>query len=183
MKKLCELDDSCETTLVKKPDGKSIDSSDQTDSDHCVDSKRMAILTRIQERILNRQCDRPDTPPINLDYQSDFFQEKEIDPTSKKIGFLGLGKISQGIVKHLHHSGHRLVIWNERRWECEDFNEKFGIDIADTPAELITVADIIFSRVSDSEHITLEDHNWGNKDFVEMTPMDPELYKSIAHTI
>lgn len=153
-------------------------------------------LTPITAGVLQRKYhDRPDTPPIDLTYQSDALKKKKIDPTSKKIGFLGLGKISQGIVKNLYHSGHSIIIWNQTPNECKDFAEKFDIQIAATPADVIDAADITFSCVSDADNAKqivfgncgilkeLEHRNGERKGYVEMTSMDPKCSEAIGHEI
>lgn len=152
-------------------------------------------LTPITGVLQRKYYDRPDTPPIDLTYQSDVLKKKKIEPTSKKIGFLGLGKISQGIVKNLYHSGHSIIIWNQTPNECQDFADKFEIQIAATPADVIDAADITFSCVSDADNAKqivfgncgilkeLEHRNGERKGYVEMTSMDPKCSEAIGHEI
>lgn len=152
----------------------------------------LAPVTGVLQR---KYHDRPDTPPIDLMYQSDVLKKKKIEPTNKKIGFLGLGKISQGIVKNLYHSGHSIIIWNQTPNECMDFAEKFKITIAATPADVIDAADITFSCLSDADNAKqivfgncgilkqLEHRNGERKGYVEMTSMDPKCSEAIGHEI
>ena len=39
-------------------------------------------------------------------------KEKNIQPSSLKFGFLGLGIMGSGIVKNLLNSGHKVIVWN-----------------------------------------------------------------------
>ncbi|PRD17820.1 UNVERIFIED_CONTAM: oxidoreductase GLYR1-like protein [Trichonephila clavipes] len=73
---------------------------------------------------------------------------KHIEPTKKKIGFLGLGKMGQGIVKNLLSSRHIVNIWNRANDKCKVFEEAGAIS-HESPAEVVKNSDIIFNCVSD----------------------------------
>lgn len=73
---------------------------------------------------------------------------KNINPSSLKFGFLGLGTMGTGIVKNLLNSGHKVVVWNRTFTKCSKFKEA-GADVARTPGDVIDQVDITFSCVAD----------------------------------
>ncbi|GFU44208.1 putative oxidoreductase GLYR1 homolog [Trichonephila clavipes] len=73
---------------------------------------------------------------------------KHLEPTKKKIGFLGLGKMGQRIVKNLLMSRHIVNIWNRTKDKCKLFVEA-GAIACKSPAEVVENSDIIFNCVSD----------------------------------
>ena len=48
-------------------------------------------------------------------------KEKNVQPSSLKFGFLGLGIMGSGIVKNLLNSGHKVIVWNRT---TEKVNQK-----------------------------------------------------------
>lgn len=138
--------------------------------------------------------ERPPTPPIDLESKNEILSKKNIEPTSKKIGFLGLGKLGQGIVKNLLQSGHSVTIWNRTTAKCDPFKD-IGAEVASTPADVIEASDITFGCVSDTDAAKrlffgncgilrgLEVCNKENKGYVEMTSMDPKTSEAIAEEV
>lgn len=139
----------------------------------------------------------PSTFTINDIYVLDakILDKKKIMPTEKKIGFLGLNKMGQGIVKNLHGSGHSIIVWSESD-EHKTFAEKLKIKTAATPADVVEDADITFCYVSDSNTAKelvekdcgvlkgMERSRERKKGFVEMSPsMDPKVSHEIASWI
>jgi NAD binding domain of 6-phosphogluconate dehydrogenase len=53
-----------------------------------------------------------DTPPLDVERVTQTLKEKNIQPSSLKFGFLGLGIMGSGIVKNLLNSGHKVIVWN-----------------------------------------------------------------------
>jgi 3-hydroxyisobutyrate dehydrogenase-like beta-hydroxyacid dehydrogenase len=39
-------------------------------------------------------------------------KEKNVQPSTLKFGFLGLGIMGSGMVKNLLNSGHKVIVWN-----------------------------------------------------------------------
>lgn len=75
-------------------------------------------------------------------------KSKNIVPSAKKFGFLGLGIMGGGIVKNLLNSGHTVYVWNRTKSKCDIFVQA-GAIAADTPSDVVDNADIIFSCVTD----------------------------------
>ncbi|GFV27459.1 putative oxidoreductase GLYR1 [Trichonephila clavipes] len=104
---------------------------------------------------------KPDSPTVSNEFtfsKDDSHREpspdekklriKHIEPTKKKIGFLGLGKMGQRIVKNLLISRHTVNIWNRTKNKCKVFVEA-GAIACKSPAEVVKNSDIIFNCVSD----------------------------------
>lgn len=79
---------------------------------------------------------------------SQTLKSKNINPSSLRFGFLGLGIMGCGIVKNLINSGHKVVVWNRTSSKCRKF-EDAGAIAAPTPCDVIDRVDIAFSCVSD----------------------------------
>ncbi|GFX34180.1 putative oxidoreductase GLYR1 [Trichonephila clavipes] len=86
--------------------------------------------------------------PFEDDENEKRLRMKNINPTKKKIGFLGLGKMGQIIVKNLLISRHSVNIWNRTEDKCKVFVEA-GAIACKSPAEVVKNSDIIFNCVSD----------------------------------
>uniref|UniRef100_A0A1B6GI18 Cytokine-like nuclear factor N-PAC n=1 Tax=Cuerna arida TaxID=1464854 RepID=A0A1B6GI18_9HEMI len=133
---------------------------------------------------------RPETPPLDLESVSQTLMEKNISPSTLKFGFLGLGIMGSGIVKNLLNSGHSVVVWNRTPDKCRDF-VKAGAEEGLTPSDVIQMADITFSCVSDPQ--AAKDMVFGNcgvlpeagpnKGYVEMTGIDAETSQDIAEAV
>lgn len=79
---------------------------------------------------------------------SQTLKSKNINPSSLRFGFLGLGIMGCGIVRNLINSGHKVVVWNRTIAKCRKFEEA-GAEVAPTPCDVIDRVDITFSCVSD----------------------------------
>ncbi|XP_058818010.1 cytokine-like nuclear factor N-PAC isoform X2 [Topomyia yanbarensis] len=142
--------------------------------------------------LLNRPVTvaRPATPEIDMSSVSNALQSRNIQASSLKFGFLGLGIMGCGIVKNLLNSGHSVVVWNRTATKCRKFQEA-GAEVADTPSDVIEMTDVTFSCVSDPQ--VAKDLVFGNcgvmsanlvgKGYVEMTGVDPETSQDIAEQI
>lgn len=142
----------------------------------------------------NAYIERPATPPIDLESENRILKMKEVIATKKKIGFLGLGKMGQGIVKNLLQSGHCVNVWNRTTEKCKDF-EKIGAKHIFTPADVIASSDITFCCVSDPDAAKglvfgncgvlkgLEGAPGENKGYVEMTSLDPKTSQAIGDEV
>ncbi|PRD23246.1 UNVERIFIED_CONTAM: oxidoreductase GLYR1-like protein [Trichonephila clavipes] len=119
---------------------------------------------------------------------------RNITPTSKKIGFIGMGTMGQRIVMNLLNSGHDVSVWNRTLEKCKNVIT-LGARKFLTPAELVSHCDIIFCCVSGpraSKSVVfqedgilqgLEKCEPGTKDYVELTCMLPQTSKKIAEAI
>lgn len=65
-----------------------------------------------------------------------------------RIAFLGLGKMGSAIAEHLIKAGHELSVWNRTRSRAEPL-EKRGARIADSPAQAVHGAEVVFTMVFD----------------------------------
>jgi 3-hydroxyisobutyrate dehydrogenase len=66
-----------------------------------------------------------------------------------KTGFIGLGHLGKAMAKRLMSEGVDLIVWNRTKEKATDIEA----EIADTPASLITKADIIFLNLFDSDAV------------------------------
>lgn len=63
-----------------------------------------------------------------------------------QVGFIGLGHLGMAMAKRLMAEGVDLIAWNRTRAKAV----ALGVDIAETPASLAAVSDVIFINVFDS---------------------------------
>lgn len=137
----------------------------------------------------------PPGAPLDLHKASDFIQAKNITPTDKKIGFIGLGMMGQRLVKNLIISKHKVTVWNRTPEKCLDF-VKVGAQLAQTPGDVVEKCDIIFCCVSGPDASKslvfgncgilsgLENCKTpGSKGYIEMTTIDPITSQEIAEAI
>ncbi|XP_054708880.1 cytokine-like nuclear factor N-PAC [Uloborus diversus] len=94
----------------------------------------------------------PPTPEFDMIIDMEDMKKREIKPSSKKFGFLGLGFIGQILAKRILCSGHDLTIWNRSPEKCEDFFEA-GAHSAQTPADVVAASDVTFCCFSDTEAV------------------------------
>ncbi|XP_055928389.1 cytokine-like nuclear factor N-PAC [Argiope bruennichi] len=134
-------------------------------------------------------------PTRNLHEPNEVIRAKNVRPSDKKIGFIGLGKMGQTLVQHLLNSNHIVTVWTQNFNECRGFWIQFGVQLALTPGVLVEKCDIIFCCVSDPEASKtivfgnngvlsgFERSPCGSKGYVEMTTMDPTTSIEIAEAI
>lgn len=75
-----------------------------------------------------------------------------------KVGFIGLGVMGFPMAGHLSKAGHDLVVFNRTRKRAAQWQQQYGGNIANTPAELAASCQMVFSCVgkdSDIEEVTL----------------------------
>lgn len=132
----------------------------------------------------------PESTPLDVTKVSRSLLNKNIDPSKKIFGFIGLGNIGSGIVKNLLNSGHKVMIWNRTEDKSEKFRE-VGAAVCLTPSDVLQGCDITFSCVSDPQ--VAKDMVYGNcgvltevgvgKGYVEMSGIDPDTSQDIAEAI
>ncbi len=64
-----------------------------------------------------------------------------------RVGFIGLGHLGKAIAKRLLSQGVELIVWNRTREKAEDL----GVEIADSPKDLMDKVDKVFVIVFDSQ--------------------------------
>ncbi|XP_046639132.1 putative oxidoreductase GLYR1 homolog [Daphnia pulicaria] len=182
--------DSGPTPSRKKPRSNSTieNSSDTSVITNHTSPRKSGLVSRILDQPATIQ--RPDTPPLDVERVTQTLKEKNVQPSTLKFGFLGLGIMGSGMVKNLLNSGHKVIVWNRTTEKCQDF-VKAGAEEALTPSDVISAADITFSCVSDPQ--VAKDMVFGNcgvlqemsadKGFVEMTGIDAETSQDIAEAI
>jgi 3-hydroxyisobutyrate dehydrogenase-like beta-hydroxyacid dehydrogenase len=70
----------------------------------------------------------------------------------ERIGFLGLGAMGSGIAARLMGAGHHVVGWNRTRQKAEGLIDA-GMEWADTPKELASSVDVLFSMLTNTAAI------------------------------
>merc|ERR1711936_1131341 len=124
---------------------------DLTPSNHVNNRKSAssAVSSFLDRPYLNRPP--PSSPTlVDMSSTSKVLAEKDIQPSTLKFGFLGLGIMGAGIVKNLLNSGHCVTVWNRTLEKCKDF-VKAGAKEALTPGDVIAESDISFSCVADPQ--------------------------------
>src|SRR5208283_1670725 len=103
------------------------------------------------------------------------------------VGFLGLGDMGQAIVPRLLEAGHRVTGWNRSKAKAEPLL-KGGMLWADSPRQLASGSDVVFSIVTDSaavKALALGENgiiSGLRKDavYLDMSTIDPEASRSVG---
>lgn len=113
-----------------------------------------------------------------------------IVPTTKKIGFLGVGDLGEALVGCLLATGHHVTVWNRTISKCKDLLKK-GATKCLTPSDVVNQCDITFACVSDA--VALKDVVFGGKGvlqaisegkgFVNLSTVDTETTMDVAEAI
>ncbi|CAK8686389.1 unnamed protein product [Clavelina lepadiformis] len=115
---------------------------------------------------------------------------KDIIPTDKSIGFLGLGIMGVPMALNLVKAGHEVTVWNRSQARCTPLVEA-GAKQGTSPADVVQHCDIIFSCVSDANAVRdLVIGNTGvlqgisaGKGYIEMSTVDSDTIKEISEAI
>ncbi|MGH8912363.1 MAG: NAD(P)-dependent oxidoreductase, partial [Acidimicrobiia bacterium] len=70
--------------------------------------------------------------------------------SNPSIGFAGIGIMGSGMATNLVTAGHDVVVWNRTRSKAEEIE---GARVADTPAELASLAPVVMICVSDTPDV------------------------------
>jgi 3-hydroxyisobutyrate dehydrogenase-like beta-hydroxyacid dehydrogenase len=72
-----------------------------------------------------------------------------------RVAFLGLGIMGSRMAANLRRAGFELTVWNRTRSTAERFcSEHPGVELADTPADAGTAAEMVITMVVDGEQVT-----------------------------
>lgn len=66
-----------------------------------------------------------------------------------KVGFIGLGHLGKPMAQNLVSEGTDLIVWNRTRDKAEDL----GVEIAQSPADIMNKANITFLNLTDSRAV------------------------------
>lgn len=78
---------------------------------------------------------------------------KEVKPTEKPIGFIGLGCLGRAVVRNLLLTKHSVTVWNRNGDVSREF-ERLGAIVGNSPKDLVNECQIIFICLSDSEAVS-----------------------------
>lgn len=104
-----------------------------------------------------------------------------------RIGFIGLGDMGQCIVPRLFDAGHEVTGWNRTKAKADPLVEK-GMRWADTPRELASASEVVFSVVTNSEAVravALGDDGVvsglsPDGIYLDMSTIDPDVSREVA---
>jgi 3-hydroxyisobutyrate dehydrogenase len=68
------------------------------------------------------------------------------------VGFIGIGIMGGGMVRNLARAGLKPLIWNRTRSRLEEFVAE-GFEVADDPAAVAAVSDVVITCVSDTPDV------------------------------
>merc|ERR1711928_203004 len=139
------------STPIRKKTKNNVESNNHSPIANHHTSPRKSGLSRILDQPATVQ--RPDTPPLDVGRVTQTLKEKNVQPSSSKFGFLGLGIMGSGMVKNLLNSGHKVIVWNR------------------------TTEKMVFGNCGVLQEMT------STKGFVEMTGIDAETSQDIADAI
>jgi len=103
------------------------------------------------------------------------------------VGFIGLGDMGQAIVPRLLEAGHRVTGWNRTKEKAEPLLKR-GMLFADSPRQLASGSDVVFSIVTDSaavKALALGENgiiSGLRKDgvYLDMSTIDPEASRAVG---
>lgn len=143
---------------------------------------------------------RHEVPSTNLSIVSDLLKSKDIEPSTARFGFLGLGIMGMGIVKNLINSGHTVNLWcldSDDYTAVKEQIDKIKEGLVQTyltPCDVMENSDIVFNCSASPETakrnvfencgvIGPNTDTLDGKGFVEMTGIDPQTSHEIAEAI
>ena len=71
----------------------------------------------------------------------------------KKVSFLGLGVMGYPMAGHLVKQGYEVTVYNRTTQKAEDWRTEFGGQVALTPAQAASDADVVFMCVGNDNDI------------------------------
>ena len=106
-----------------------------------------------------------------------------------KIGFIGLGNMGVPMVKNLIKAGYQVTVYNRNKEKANIFAQEHGIKAVEAPADLLPVADVIISMLSDDDAVRSvyagEDGIFSASDgkalvVIDMSTVAPETTRALA---
>ena len=70
------------------------------------------------------------------------------DNTTMKVGVIGLGVMGAPMAMNLHRAGLLRAVWNRTRSRADALSRETGVAIAESPADLAAVVDLVLTSVS-----------------------------------
>src|SRR5260370_19694565 len=70
----------------------------------------------------------------------------------KKISYLGLGTMGNGMASNLLKAGYKLTVWNRSAEKCEPFARK-GARVTESPADAVRDTDLVMYSLSNDQAI------------------------------
>ena len=70
-----------------------------------------------------------------------------------RVGFIGLGIMGSRMAANLRAAGNELTVWNRTRATAEQWAERHGATVADTPAGLADSSDVVITMVVDGAQV------------------------------
>lgn len=103
------------------------------------------------------------------------------------VGFIGLGDMGQAIVPRLLEAGHRVTGWNRTKEKAQPLLKR-GMLWADSPRQLASAADVVFSIVTDSAAVKAlalgpDGIVFGLRKegiYLDMSTIDPEASRAVG---
>ena len=107
-----------------------------------------------------------------------------------KIGIAGTGRMGAAMATRLLACAHSLSVWNRTAQKTEAL-AKAGANVAATPRELTTPADVVITMLTDAAAIDatyrgpqgLLAGEVRGKLFIDMSTVRPEVEKALAHSV
>lgn len=100
-----------------------------------------------------------------------------------KIGIAGVGKMGAAIASRLSGLGHEMMVWNR----SADKAQATGFRVAQTPAELASVSEVVISILADAAAANAVYDEMApaakGKLFIEMSTVRPDAAKDLAQRI
>lgn len=78
---------------------------------------------------------------------------QDASPTPERIGFVGLGIMGSRMAANLARAGHELTVFNRTRATADAWAAEHGATVAQTPAAVGAVSDIVISMVVDGDQV------------------------------
>jgi 3-hydroxyisobutyrate dehydrogenase len=70
-----------------------------------------------------------------------------------RVGFIGLGIMGSRMAANLRKAGFELVVWNRTRATAEQWAERHGADVADSPSALARSSEVVVTMVVDGPQV------------------------------
>jgi len=105
-----------------------------------------------------------------------------------RVGFCGLGRMGAHMARNLAAAGHDVTLWNRSVGKAASLANELSCDVAKTPAELASVAEVVITMLADdpsSEAVHFGENglfvaDTGTRIFVEMGTMSPDHIADLA---